>query len=382
MKIDMVNDSEIQINKNARWMAIYIHIPFCVSKCRYCDFYSVPAESYCMHNSYISALINQIKNQALQYKDYKIKTVYIGGGTPSLLSSSEFLRLFRAIRQSFNLSECLEITVECNPESTYIELLKTLKVCGVNRISMGVQSFDDRELIFLGRPHNSNDIYKAYQRIVASGFDNINLDLIIAISNQTVKSLEHNINEICRLNPTHISAYILKIEENTPLGKLFIKDLEEEIIEKMYLMTSEAFTKAGYEHYEVSNFSKPGFRSKHNMNYWQDGEYLAFGAGAYGYVDGIRYRYSSDFKDFIYKKGIVDRIIEEKITEDEKIREKIMLSLRLSDGLSKEFVKKPEDKAFFERLINQELAIEKPEAYALTPKGFLVSNSIINQILN
>jgi oxygen-independent coproporphyrinogen-3 oxidase len=292
------------------------------------------------------------------------------------------MRLFEAVNKNYDLSDCIECTVECNPESTYRGLLGDLKSCGVNRISMGVQSFDDNELKFLGRPHNSKDVYKAYERIVSAGFENINLDLILAITNQTVKSLEYNLNEICRLSPEHISAYILKIEENTALGKLFTKDPDEEITEKMYLMTSEKLTAEGYEHYEVSNFAKPGFRSRHNMNYWQDGEYIAFGAGAYGYADGIRYRYSSDFRDFIYKKGFAEKITEEKITETEKRKEKIMLSLRLSDGLSKEYIRGKKDTEFFQRLISRGLATEKPDAYALTPKGFLVSNSIINELMD
>lgn len=332
-------------------------------------------------DDYSSSICHAIKKWGGSF-DRPIDTVYLGGGTPSLLAHRLPL-VINTVKTCFEVSKNSEITLEINPANNAEELLRYAKEAGINRLSIGMQSGNNDELALLGRGHSVEDTIKTFEKARQLGFDNISLDLMLGLPNSSIKSLEKSLEVLCKLNPEHISAYILKIEENTAFYKMkesLMLPNEDEQAEQ-YLFACEYLQSKGYQHYEISNFCKEGKESSHNLKYWSGAEYLGIGPAAHSFIDGKRFFYPRSLKDFMNKnEPIFDGLGGGK-------QEYIMLSLRLKKGLDK--------KAYFEKfneklpealLLKCELfkkagLMETSENISLTNKGMLVSNTIITELL-
>ncbi len=359
-------------------LSLYIHVPFCRRKCNYCDFYSSPATSGEV-SSYAKALCNQIFTSPA--KGETIATVYFGGGTPSLLSERDFISIASALQESFDLSSCKEFTVECNPESVTPSLAETWARHGVDRISMGVQTFSDRQLRILGRLHTKDRAVEAYGELRTAGFQNISLDLMAALPGQTEEELKDDLQQMIALSPEHLSVYLLKVEPGSVFGLKGVSEAEEELQRSMYLLTHDVLSSAGYEHYEISNFAKPGFRAKHNSVYWTGGEYLAFGPGASGYYRGDRYHIPADASEFCRKNGEISPIVDECVDFEESQKEAVLLGLRLSDGIHRSLIPKEKD-SFLKILCDRGYAALTEDRFSLTAEGFLISDYVIRELLS
>jgi oxygen-independent coproporphyrinogen-3 oxidase len=315
---------------------LYIHIPFCIKKCLYCDFFSVPYdESYA--KTYVDALCKELN---LKKDSARIlKSIYIGGGTPSLLPDECFKTLFKCLRNNFNFSSSVEITVEANPGTINEPKINTILYLGINRLSLGIQSFNNNELRTLGRIHTSEDAIKAIGIIRKEGLRNFSMDLMYGIPGQTMDSWHKSISTAAELSPAHISAYELTPERKTPLYELIesnkIKMPDEEIILEMYNHTIDYLANSGYEHYEISNFALLGFRCIHNLNYWDAGEYIGVGAGAHSFINGIRSENTKDINRYMEysNRGIIPEAESAKLTSKEYCKEFIFLGLRKTEGI-------------------------------------------------
>lgn len=365
-------------------LALYIHIPFCASKCYYCDFYSLANKKERIE-PYVNALIREIGHWGEKLKDREVDTVYFGGGTPSFIEEKQIEKLLNEIRKHFDIKKNAEITLEANPDSASDEFLKTIYKAGVNRVSFGVQSFDDEELKLLGRVHNKNEAITAIENAKKAGFQNISLDLMFAIPNQTLNSFEKSIKNALALKPQHISAYALKLEEGTPLyAKRQDLNLANEDTEfQMFELLSDTLEKAGYSHYEISNYALPDFESKHNKKYWLNAEYLGLGTAAHSFIEQKRFCEFENIDDFLNEKRTKETIF---ISKEESIKEYIMLGLRQSEGISFNRLKEMVDiKVLKEIKIKakkfEDLGVGKVESdfFKLNLKGFWLSNSVINE---
>ena len=360
----------------------YVHIPFCVRKCSYCAFYSATA-TYEKIFRFVSALENQIKNTDCPEK--KLRSVYFGGGTPSMLSPALYLRVTDAIMAVFDIAGA-EITTELNPESVQ-NIVESDLIKRFTRFSLGVQSFDDEELNILGRVHDADSAVSAYNKLRDSGAKNINIDIMIGLPGKDhYRKLEKTLDIAISLCPEHISAYILTPERNTRLFSEY-GFFNEGIAPDVYRYTCDRLENAGYDHYEISNFSKKGYRCEHNMCYWTQQRYCAFGPSACGFDGKTRYRIDCSTEDYIDKCGVVPVRIEETLDYDALESERIMLSLRLSDGTDKSLLDKlmlnVRKSALIERLISSSLArINERGGLSLTDDGFLVSNEIIRNLIS
>lgn len=360
--------------------SIYIHIPFCASKCKYCDFYSAPASEE-IREKYVSALISQIESSS--DLNEPVKSVYFGGGTPSVLTEKQLYSVLDSLDKKFNISSA-ERTLEVNPDSVYTA--KSEKLLWFNRFSMGVQSFDDEELHLLGRRHTAVEAEKAYS-FLRNFASNINLDLIIGIPSENhSEKLKRSLDKMIELNPEHSSVYILKYEEGTPMYSYLDSALPDDEVSDLYLYVSETMRKSGYEHYEISNYAKKGFRSVHNCAYWEQEKYLAFGTGAYGFDGKNRYHFEKNIAEYISLNGKVSPVTDESLDEWHVFDEKVILGLRMSDGIDKniyaEICKYPVKKHFCENLMKNKMARILPDgSFALTPEGWLVSNTIIEELM-
>lgn len=318
-------------------MGIYIHIPFCKAKCYYCDFVSFSNKDN-LQNEYVEVLLKEIENVNLSR--YNIKTIYIGGGTPSILDSIKITKIIEKIIP-YATSDA-EITIEMNPGTVNKEKLKDYKKAGINRLSIGLQSTEDKRLKEIGRIHNFNDFLETYSEARKLNFNNINIDLMLGLPNQTIETLEKTVKEVINLNPEHISIYSLIVEENTKIydmintGKMKLPD--EEIERKMYWKVKEMLEKAGYIHYEISNFAKENYKSKHNSDCWEQKEYIGLGAAAHSYIDGKRYSNTTCIEEYI--KNINNHSFEQNITihecqtQFEKEKEYMILGLRKLAGIN------------------------------------------------
>ncbi len=360
---------------------IYIHIPFCKTKCPYCDFYSFKGDEK-QKDSYLEAVLLSLKGYA--DKKTEVDTLYFGGGTPSVFGGERIERIIKYIREGFDLKKDAEITVECNPSSTDVDFVRELKRAGVNRVSMGMQSAVEKERQLLGRPSRKEDIKRAVSLFKNEGIDNISLDLMLGVPYQNMNSLDESIDYILSLGVKHISAYMLKIEKGTPFERdeerLCLAD--EDTVADMYLHTSQRLEEEGFVHYEISNFALEGFRSRHNTRYWQCEEYIGIGPSAHSFYKGKRFYHSRSFEDFISgKEPVFDG-------EGGSEEEYIMLALRLKEGLDgkafRERYGKEIDASLFEKAKKYEkngfIKIEG-ERIHLTKEGFLLSNSIIADLL-
>lgn len=323
-------------------LGIYIHIPFCMQKCLYCDFVSYINKSECV-KEYINCMIKEI--QSYDFKKYNITTIYIGGGTPSFIESDYIKEIINVIQNKLEKNdtrwEDIEITIEVNPGTVTLEKLNDYKTVGINRISLGLQATQDRLLKQIGRIHNYKDFLEAYELLQRVGFNNINVDLMIGLPNQSIKDLKESLEKIIKLNPNHISVYSLIIEDGTPISKLLdeekIKLPDEEIERQMYWYVKNKLELNGYNHYEISNFSKKGKESKHNLNCWKQKQYIGIGAAAHSYFKDIRYSNTNNIEEYIknIKENNIEKNkkIEEKQTIEDKKNEFMMLGFRMIEGV-------------------------------------------------
>ncbi|MGZ4134940.1 MAG: radical SAM family heme chaperone HemW, partial [Tumebacillaceae bacterium] len=272
--------------------SLYIHIPFCASKCYYCDFNSYVSTSDVM-DRYLDGLDRELQAVAASYEHAPLQTVFFGGGTPTIFDAKQSERMVEMLHRHFKMADGVEISVESNPGTVDLDKLRVLKDGGVNRLSFGVQSFDNDLLVRLGRLHDRDAVYKSWELARQAGFQSINLDLMFGLPEQTVETLQKTLRALIDLGPEHVSAYSLKVEEGTPFytwynrGQLILPPEEDEVT--MYQLVMDAFHANGYEMYEISNFAKPGHRSRHNQVYWRNEPYMATGSGAHGYVGNVRY---------------------------------------------------------------------------------------------
>lgn len=313
-------------------MSLYLHIPFCVRKCRYCDFLSGPRSKE-EQERYLSCLAGEIRREAARFEDCLVETVFVGGGTPSLLTPEWMERLFVAVYDNYRLAKDCEITVEANPGTVSEEKLCTLFRMGVNRLSIGLQSAVDAELAALGRIHTFSDFLATYEAADKAGFTNINVDLMSAIPLQSAASYAQTLERVLSLRPAHISAYSLIIEEGTYFYEHRPTLLDEETERLLYRMTEDILGERGYHRYEISNYAREGFECRHNLVYWKRGEYAGFGLGAASLVDNVRYRNSGDFETYIRKEGDC-REEESILSVQEQMEEFMFLGLRLTCGVS------------------------------------------------
>lgn len=354
--------------------SIYIHIPFCSHICSYCDFSKVFYNKDLVNN-YLLHLKTEMFSLP---KNIKYKTIYIGGGTPSVLNIDELKILFDIVDE-IKLEDNYEFTFECNIESITKEKLIFLKNHRVNRLSIGIESFLNKNLASLERNYHEEDIYKKINLVKETGFTNINVDLMYALPNQTLKDLEYDIDKIIALNVNHISTYSLILEDHTKLKNKHTEYIDEELDLKMYNMISEKLLNNGYIHYEISNFSKPGYQSKHNLNYWMNNKYYGFGLGASGYIDNYRYTNTKSIN-----KYLEDEYLYEKELQDDKIEleNEIICKLRTNIGINKdEFIKKYgfdlKEKYNIDDLIDKEVIILTNGNYVISKNYWYLLNEIL-----
>jgi oxygen-independent coproporphyrinogen-3 oxidase len=366
---------------------IYLHIPFCDTKCIYCDFYSITNHS--RKNEFINCLIKEIEKEAPELKGKKFDTIFFGGGTPSLLSRNDFEKLFDSLYSNLNISSDSEITIEANPGTLNNKKLKEFRKLPINRISFGVQSFIDSELKFLSRIHNSEQATNSIKSAKDEGYKNINLDLIFAIPGQTLNNWKYNLEQALSLETQHISAYSLIFEEGTPLFTLYksnkVRSADIETERELYDFTMDYFGENGFEQYEISNYSKPGFECKHNLKYWEHKEYIGFGPSAASYIDNYRRVNIRNLDIYIQKIARGENAYDfiEFIDEQTSIYEYIMLGLR-SKGIDFKSFSKTYRQDFRSRyrypieiLTEKGMAELNANTLRLTPKGYAVCDEIL-----
>lgn len=373
-----------------RMLGVYIHIPFCASKCSYCDFYSLPNQDELM-DRYQKALIRHIEESAPQMAPYYIDTVYFGGGTPSFYGARRLCELFETLKTNARVLKSAEVTVEMNPDSVTKEDLHLLHEAGVNRISLGVQSANDDILRLIGRRHNYRQVIEAVKLIRAEGFDNLSVDLIYGLPTQSRSDWADTLSNALALLPEHLSCYGLKVEEGTPICKYQDSPLlpNDDDQADMYLYMTDVMERYGYQQYEISNFARPGRQSRHNLKYWQLDEYMGFGPAAHSYVGGVRYSYVRDLKKYLdgVENGgsIVDEY--EKIDKAESAAEYIMLGMRTTRGISKDeyfaIYRSGFDKIEYllSEYENKGWVRQAGDRWRFTSSGFLLSNILIGTLL-
>ncbi|MFQ9514933.1 MAG: radical SAM family heme chaperone HemW [Eubacterium sp.] len=385
-------------------LGIYIHVPFCVKKCDYCDFLSAPAGNETMER-YVKALIKEIELSKEKMTEYLVDTVFIGGGTPSILEGNLITRMLGVLRENVNIADNAEISIECNPGTVTEEKLLLYKEAGINRLSFGLQSTRDKELKSIGRIHSYRQFLDSYDMAIKSGFDNINIDLMSALPGQSEKSYKETLERIIGLHPEHISVYSLIVEDGTKMKDRVERARAkgdnilpgEEVERRMYYMTKALLGRAGYGRYEISNYAKPGFECRHNVGYWKRKEYLGFGIGAASLYKEERYNNVTDIKlymnQLLEEKGydnILNNIEEnkQKLFIEEQMEEFMFLGLRRMVGIStKEFENKFRKRfgdiygKVSERLVSQGLLEQNGDFLRLTERGIDISNYVMSEFM-
>jgi oxygen-independent coproporphyrinogen-3 oxidase len=373
-------------------LSIYIHVPFCVRKCEYCDFYSLCDLS--LREDYVEALIAQIKDFRPAAKNKLVDTIYFGGGTPSLLSGEEILRILKTVRSVFRVSDDAEITMEANPGTLDPEKLSAYHTAGVNRLSIGLQSADPRELKRLGRIHTREEFENSFLLARLEGFQNINVDIMYAIPIQTEQTLSATLDYVISLDPDHISFYGLKIEPETPFGRdenieasLPVEDTQAD----MYLNSAQKLEEAGFLQYEISNFSKPGFECRHNVKNWKCQDYIGFGPAAHSLFEGTRFSYKKEIRSFIadpLQRGNLIDVFEEQ-TEEDIAKQFVMLGFRLRLGIDvEEYAERFKDDfeaRYLEKMtpfIEKQYILPTKTGYRLSRQGLLISNYILSELID
>lgn len=388
--------------KTKRPLSIYIHIPFCVRKCLYCDFLSAPASGETME-AYASCLCREIEAAGKLYPDHEVRTVFFGGGTPSILKKEWICQIMEALRRAFSLAEDAEITIEVNPGTVDADKLAAYYAAGINRLSIGVQSLQENELQALGRIHSTEDFFRTYSMAIKSGFNNINVDLMSAIPEQTLESCQDTLRQLLSLDrpPSHISAYSLIIEEGTPFYENTPVLPDEEMDRLFYKITNDILKAAGYHRYEISNYAREGCECRHNRVYWERGEYLGFGIGAASLMQETRFSNIRDLQTYLKLLSgeaadgpstgqLMEHLRQEvsHLTEREQMEEFMFLGLRLTEGVSKKRFFKTFGKKFTdvypgisEKLIREGLLVQEGDRLKLTELGLDVSNRVMAEFL-
>lgn len=378
-------------------LGLYLHIPFCLSKCRYCDFYSLPESGKAIPDRYIDALCHHMDDYALQAKDYAVTTVYFGGGTPSLLTPEQMKRLMKKLKSTFGLSGKCEISMESNPKTADYAKLHAFRKLGINRLSIGVQSFDDADLSVCGRAHHAADAVNFFTTARKAKFENISFDLMYGIPGQTLQTVVNNINTAIHLEPEHISLYGLKVEEGTPFwfDRHELAFPDEETERSMYFTSVGLLEQAGYHQYEISNFAKRGYSCRHNLKYWNCDEYIGFGPAAHSYFGGKRFSLKKDlplYMDcFDPEKSVDTPLVDEyiDIPYSSRVAEYVMLRFRLTAGINCTAFRKKFGRDFEEMYLEKLLPFIKSghikqtqNGYAFTPEGMYVSNYILARVVD
>lgn len=378
-------------------IGIYIHIPFCIRKCYYCDFVSFTNQEE-NKEKYIEAVIREIESYELE--EYNVTTIYIGGGTPSSIESKYVEKILNKIKEKITNNETkfndIEITIEINPGTIDRKKLQDYEEMGINRLSIGLQSTNNEILKNIGRIHTYEEFLEGYNLARSIGFDNINVDLMIGLPNQTIENIKDSLEEVIKLEPEHISVYSLIVEEGTKIENILnmnkITLPEEELERNMYWYVKNKLELNGYNHYEISNFAKENKQSKHNVNCWEQKEYIGNGTAAYSYLDNIRYGNTSNIQKYIKTQDFKDekeleknkiRIIDEVQTLEDKKKEYMLLSLRKIEGVSiKKFKEKYVENPIFlyrkqlEKLVNENLLTIDGDNIKLTNKGLDLANLV------
>ncbi len=369
-------------------LELYVHIPFCVRKCQYCDFLSGPSDEE-TKDRYIEALLKEIR-AAEHTEDYEIVSVFIGGGTPSALKAEAIASIMRTLQEKFFFCEDAEVTIEANPGTVDPEKLTIYRNVGINRLSLGLQSTDAEELKLLGRIHSYEEFLKSYEWAREAGFSNINIDLMFAIPGQTGEAWRQHLYQVAELNPEHISAYSLIIEEGTPFAEQNLELPDEDTEYQMYEDTAEILERYGYRQYEISNYAKQGYMCRHNAGYWQRREYLGFGLGASSLYGGMRFSNTRRMQEYLKESRNPDQIRKDVtvLLRNERIEEFMFLGLRMTEGISEKkfeenfdvrlmdvygnILQKYEETGFMEHIETK---------WRLTRKGIHVSNHILADFL-
>ena len=373
----------------SKTLGLYVHIPFCLQKCLYCDFCSFADTTAALRSSYVDCLCAEICAASTRAQGYTVDTVYIGGGTPTVLDSEQLSQIAAALRESYHLAAGFEFTVEANPKTVTPEKINALCEMGVNRLSLGLQSIHENEQKALGRVHNYEDFLESYRMAREGGIDNISVDLMYAIPHQSCDSLRASIDAVLALRPEHVSAYSLILEEGTPFYRMQdVLPLPSEQSElRMHRLLCERMRESGYEHYEISNFARDGRYSRHNLRYWNLSPYLGFGLGAHSYFEGERFFVPRSMDAYLTHGGVYYEC-ERTPDENEDAYEYAMLRLRLFRGLSLSDYRARFDTDFLDgrervvsRLVAGGLAVLEEDRFALTEEGMLVSLSVLGELL-
>lgn len=379
-------------------LELYVHIPFCVRKCEYCDFLSAPAGAD-TQQEYVRNLLLEIEQKGVRCTDYEVTTIFFGGGTPSILKAGWIADILDAIHRNFKVRKDAEITIECNPGTLTFEKLSMYKSAGINRISVGLQSASDAELRELGRIHTYEDFLKSYDLIRKKGFSNINIDLMAALPGQTLKSYEQTLQRVLALKPEHISAYSLIIEEGTPFYEKYEADEllrekgekpqmlpSEETERLMYERTKKLLLAHGYERYEISNYARRGYACRHNIGYWRRENYLGFGLGSASLLENERFHNTTDLTDYL--GGDYLAYEQEKLDKKSQMEEFMFLGLRMTDGISTECFRQTFGLTVelvygpvLEQQIADQLLRKEDGRIFLTERGLDVSNYVMAQFL-
>lgn len=395
-------------------LSIYIHIPFCVRKCLYCDFLSAPAHDGGMEN-YVNLLLREIEEQSIFYGDHRVVSIFLGGGTPSLLPAGETGRILERVRDRFAVVEDAEITIECNPGTVTAEKLANYITHGINRLSIGLQSTEDEELKRIGRIHDYDTFLETYRRAREAGFGNINIDLMAGLPGQSIESYRKTLERVVSLAPEHISAYSLILEEGTPLyvNRKSYTFPDEDEDREMYELTEKVLGQAGFWCYEISNYAREGRECRHNMVYWRRGDYAGFGLGASSMVGNVRWKNpdgQADYEAYVERMTAVDEsrgVYSEEtqaeraarmtiagacevqpLTVQEQMEEFMFLGLRLTEGVDlgefRQYFGKSADEIYGKQIrtfTGQRLMEREGERLRLTPRGIDVSNTVFAAFL-
>lgn len=383
------------INKE---LELYLHIPFCKSKCRYCDFLSAPQEET-VKKLYIEMVIKEISQKAPGYRDCMVTSVFLGGGTPSTLADNEINRIMSALYKGFQIQKDAEITIEANPGTLNRQKLEEYKIAGINRLSLGLQSTYNAELALLGRIHSYEEFKDNFALARDCGFQNINIDLMSALPRQTLETWQHTLERVVKLEPEHISAYSLIIEEDTPFYTDYLEECEqrergevpqilpsEEVEREMYYLTQKLLMQAGYQRYEISNYAKEGKVCRHNIGYWIGKNYLGLGLGAASYIEGKRFSNTRDLQKYLNADFKSED--EWTLSQRECMEEFMFLGLRIKEGISsKEFSRRfglPLEVIYgdvIRDLENQALLSATESGFMLTERGVDISNYVMAKFL-
>ncbi|MDF2512006.1 MAG: putative oxygen-independent coproporphyrinogen oxidase [Herbinix sp.] len=409
---DVIENMMENVKEDRRPLGLYIHIPFCVKKCDYCDFLSAPATET-MKKRYVDALITEIKGSGSFYSTYEVQTIFFGGGTPSCLEASEIERIMKAIGETIRLSRAsMEVSIEVNPGTLTEEKLRVYKRAGINRLSFGLQSANDKELKNLGRIHTYQQFKENFLLARTLGFQNINVDLMSALPEQTVESWENTLRTIIALAPEHISAYSLIVEEGTGFYERYREGSagyrllpDEDTDRSIYHLTKEILKDNGYDRYEISNYAKQGFECRHNSSYWIGIDYLGLGLGASSLIQGVRFSKEEDLQKYILlcEQGAVtlerdkpDQLVDslglvrdrDQLTLVQRMEEFMFLGLRMCKGISKREFNHRFQKSIKEtypeiidELVEKALLIEDGDLIRLTDLGIDVSNQVLAEFL-